>query len=964
MKVTSMKKAIPVLALAMGIVGIGHAQNWGDECFDPNNTAPISDDFAVTGQFSDFFTVLVGTSGNVTYGGGTMGGAPFCYRDATTMNAIGRFVVGTGPVGSRQTSFDNNMALTMSYPYPIGAYNYFELVRTDADGTVTKTRFGSSDFTLVFDGASDRYFVIETTQDGVAIHLRVDLEGDAVRWDWGMTQTAAQTAGAKYALWVGMSPCIMTPPGRNDPETGASQAWWGFYQNSNRGYKDGYAARPNAAPLQITTRYNRVLDPIGFPKFINLAFGQTSFYGLRLENGATEATVDKDGNSDATDSSDFNWGQSGFLLGAPGDNDMPDVYIPDTTIGSYASLIQKFNAPADLVVVGATTHIVHYFRTTWAFSRYPVVGPTGVPDVPFATVVDVPRLIATNTSNPQVLQPSPDALDRADGAFRAYVQIDNIRGFTGAETMLRMENVAVTLNLPAGLELVDRTEPTTKSIAVIEPKEVGAVSWLVRATGDTVGTLPFTVNVKDGTSGATTSVNGNIVVSAVPRITLKQGANLISFPWSFTDSSLDAVFGLKAPTDYRAYSYENGAYQPALSAERGKSYFVISETTIPSLTFAQASRPADTSTGAPLVSLKGGWNLVGNPYNYAFPLGQIIGVSNSLPGKSFLWNDLVTGGLVSGTIVYYDANANGGLGGYVYVSGDTTPLQPNRGYWFYVPTAQPLTLQFPPIYADFLVNSNRSATKGWVQSDRQWRLQMVARSKDSMDDQTYVGMAATPADVKKLSIYKPPMTPVQNVEVAVIDKTQATPTRMAQALGTGNGRTEWAMNVYSKNDGTTTVTWPNLSTVPKNLRFRIVDVATGTARDMRQSSGYSFQAAANSTREFKVTVEPGTEQRALIGNVVVSKPSGRDVDPNAPFTIAYTLSNSATTSIRILSGSGKEVYSISRGRADGAGENNATWNLRDSANRAVAPGTYRVEILAETVNGERVRRIVPVNVVR
>ncbi|MBS1709300.1 MAG: hypothetical protein JSS65_11360, partial [Armatimonadetes bacterium] len=60
----------------------------------------------------------------------------------------------------------------------------------------------------------------------------------------------------------------------------------------------------------------------------------------------------------------------------------------------------------------------------------------------------------------------------------------------------------------------------------------------------------------------------------------------------------------------------------------------------------------------------------------------------------------------------------------------------------------------------------------------------------------------------------------------------------------------------------------------------------------------------------------------------------------------------------------KEVYTVSRGRADGTGQNAVTWMLRDSANRAVAPGTYKVEILAETPSGERVRKIVPVNVIR
>ena len=68
--------------------------------------------------------------------------------------------------------------------------------------------------------------------------------------------------------------------------------------------------------------------------------------------------------------------------------------------------------------------------------------------------------------------------------------------------------------------------------------------------------------------------------------------------------------------------------------------------------------------------------------------------------------------------------------------------------------------------------------------------------------------------------------------------------------------------------------------------------------------------------------------------------------------------------VRILCSTGREVFTVSRGRSEGAGENSVTWNLQDNANRAVAPGVYRVEILAETPSGERVRRIVPVNVVR
>jgi hypothetical protein len=55
---------------------------------------------------------------------------------------------------------------------------------------------------------------------------------------------------------------------------------------------------------------------------------------------------------------------------------------------------------------------------------------------------------------------------------------------------------------------------------------------------------------------------------------------------------------------------------------------------------------------------------------------------------------------------------------------------------------------------------------------------------------------------------------------------------------------------------------------------------------------------------------------------------------------------------------------LSAGRADKAGQNEVVWNLRDQANRSVAPGTYRAEIVAEGNEGERVRKITPIIVTR
>jgi hypothetical protein len=186
---------------------------------------------------------------------------------------------------------------------------------------------------------------------------------------------------------------------------------------------------------------------------------------------------------------------------------------------------------------------------------------------------------------------------------------------------------------------------------------------------------------------------------------------------------------------------------------------------------------------------------------------------------------------------------------------------------------------------------------------------------------------------------------------------------MTQAVTERATRKEWNVSVKTRNAGDVTVTWPNLPSVPRNMRFRVTDLASGEAHDLRSVSGYTFHMTTPGVRKLKLTMEPGGSTRPVIGNVLVSSP-GRSKGFNAPVTVSYALSADALVTVRILSGQGKEVFTVTRGRADGAGQNSVTWAMRDNANRTVAAGVYRVEILAETPNGERVRRIVPVNVTR
>ena len=206
------------------------------------------------------------------------------------------------------------------------------------------------------------------------------------------------------------------------------------------------------------------------------------------------------------------------------------------------------------------------------------------------------------------------------------------------------------------------------------------------------------------------------------------------------------------------------------------------------------------------------------------------------------------------------------------------------------------------------------------------------------------------------------MAPTQDIAVSVETQVNGQATRLAQSLSDKQGKQEYRVLVQAKKDGEVNLTWPNMSTVPKNVRFRLVDTTASTARDMRSSSGYSYTATAGSTREFKVQVDVGVTSVPVIGNVVVTR-SG-DKSGGSPFIVNYTLTAAASTTIRILGGNGREVFTVTRGRADAAGQNTAQWNLKDNANRSVAPGSYRMEIVATTPEGDNVRRVVPINVVR
>lgn len=946
---SNLRRVVGSFVIGAASVVATQAQTW-DICIDPNNTTPFSNPYIFGATGNNLMQAFMGFSGTVTYGG-TNGP---CFSPAITANINGRIGFAVGPQGSIQSTFDDNLLITFGMPTSVGgSWGYATTNTIDPDSQQqTRTLFGANALNLAFVGASHRYIYGETVNDDVRVRCRIDVIGDAARLQWTLTNQAdiARPIGIWFGQYIEMQASSF------DPATGAAFSGERPFFGS---FKTPYVVVPGRKPILTEQRIIRSQDPSNFPSTFSYLFGQTSAYGLKVENGPTPSTTNPlTGQSDATQATEVVFGNSVFLLNGPSgaDQTFRDFIIPDTFIGS--AFIQKFAETP--VAIGGTRIINHYFRSTWGESNYVL---------PYTAVVDAPRLVATE-DNGSGETPTNGLFHNP---FPFVVNIDNVGGYSDIDTGFILNDVKVKVTLPTGLNFVgfpNTTRSRQLTLSQVQARQMQFVSFQVEADGIEFGDLPYTVDI-ESTPGGKKQVKGTIQVAATPKYRLydvgsQPTTNAITTPFIFNDSSWPVVLGLSSPSQFQAFEWDPQlkGYVISTSAARGRGAFIVNNTggTISDDLGGSPVTPPDTppllddNAGRVAIQLKSGWNLIGNPYNYPVTIGQINGVSAANPQQSRTWANLVSQGIVNSFLSFWDAQTQS----YKFLQKSTDKLLPNTAYWIFVNTTADLTISFPPVFEPFLPQSSRAPE--FAQTDKQWRLQLVARTNDSIDDQNYIGLANNTDSANILRMMEPPMAPTQKVAVSVEAQVNGQPTRLAQSLSDKAGKQEFKVFVQSTQEGEVNLTWPNLSTLPKTARLRLVDVATNTTRDLRASSGYTFNATANSTREFKVQLDIGTGRGPTIGNVIVNRSITKD--PRSPFQINYTLSAGATVTVRILGSNNREVFTVARGKAASAGENSESWALKDNANRQVAPGVYRVEIVATTPEGDNVRRIVPINVVR
>ncbi|MBS1709301.1 MAG: hypothetical protein JSS65_11365, partial [Armatimonadetes bacterium] len=869
-------------AALSAVASISHAQ-WDFECIDLNNTAPFSADYGITGLVGELVGVTVGLSGTVTWGG-TAGP---CYNPAVTMQARGSFAFGVPGAGTVQTALDDGMGYTMGFlGEPAGDFTYASLVV--GSGANNFTPIGLSGYRVSFTGASKRYGVViwDSTVNGVSVEVELQyrLLADAIRMRWRVFNLT--TAPADIGLMWGMTPA-MHLAGSNTDATGFNMANWPWSTNSNPGggkYIDGYTGftmLPSGKPIRTEKKF--FLTNPDYPQFVKTLFGQEDNIGMRIDNFNNNGIND----ADATDTflvANRRYAGQGILSNGDANTKImhPSLFADPTGLAtendiSINELAILQNYPQKSVPGnGGFRDIVHYVRSNWSQGFYLD---------PYSMLIDAPTVINYESGQTGDSH-SPNPMTIGAWLDNQYADIDKT---------VDMHSVRFTLDLPKGLSF-DPSDPQfssafvnpntghwqlVKTLPTITANDLGNVTWKVQSDGVTYGDLQVSLTAEP-IPGPARTITKTIRVAAKPTYTFTPGSNLVTIPYKLGDSSLDQTLGLLSGRDYVAYAWDPvlRGYVPTTTAARGQGLWLVpTATDLGQITLNNAAYQDDTPTGGLLVSLSKGWNLIGNPYNYPIKLGQIVGVAEDTPDNALTWGQLVQNGFVNSSLSYWQPDSSLPDGGsYQFTGGTDSYMEPHVGYWVFVNTYGAVRLSMPAVYQEGLIGAGRTVNSNskWQNTDRQWKLQLSARSQRGFDASNYVGVTTDSKKAAGLEIPKPPMAPNAKLEVAIVDPTAKSSSRLAQSFTDRVSKKDWQIEVKAKEAGDVTVTWPNVASLPRNVRFRLTDPVTGQKFDMRTASGYTFKMDQPGTRQLTVSMEPGGSLRPVIGDVNVTR-SGRDV---------------------------------------------------------------------------------------
>jgi hypothetical protein len=282
-------------------------------------------------------------------------------------------------------------------------------------------------------------------------------------------------------------------------------------------------------------------------------------------------------------------------------------------------------------------------------------------------------------------------------------------------------------------------------------------------------------------------------------------------------------------------------------------------------------------------------------------------------------------------------------------------LMPWRGYW--VRAYRNVTLRLDPIAGRYGRAAGGATGRAVLRGSQGWAANLRVETNDLRDTDNRFGVASGAADgFDGFKVEKPPAFGDRFIRL-----TFDHPDWGDQAGGYGvdirsasNAPKTWSFTVASNAEpGMALLTWPDLSSAGRRTVLTLTDLATGVSRDMRSSSGYTWQTAGVAERKFTITMTAADRSALRISDARATQ-AGR----SGATEIAFVTSAASSITVRVLNQSGGVVRTLPTLVGRAAGAQQVRWDQRDARGVMMPAGAYQVEIRARASDGGQAVRAV------
>lgn len=411
---------------------------------------------------------------------------------------------------------------------------------------------------------------------------------------------------------------------------------------------------------------------------------------------------------------------------------------------------------------------------------------------------------------------------------------------------------------------------------------------------------------------------------------------LISIPYSFADSSVEALFkDLGKPNKYLwrmfgKYNERNGYAEfpeKFRTIKRGEGYWIITKEKM-NIDFGTTTVQG-TEDDFEIV-LNPGYNMIGNPFPYDVSWKNSFREDDSV--ETVIWS---------------------------FIKGDydsvTQTMEKFKGYWVKNNGKLPKiirisAIQFSTTTTSSSTSFSKNVSAGQVLNQNEWKIQIGAQSKRYSDNRNFAGMLQSSADGLDMNDFsEPPSTPTNYISLSFRNSEGKLAADYRSINSTGNF---WDFDVVSSSKNTSIdLSFTKIGNPDPEFKIYLLDNKQERVYDILQMNTYSLQFDKNeSTRSFRLIV--GNDQ--FVGqntNGIPIIPIEYALYQNYPnpfnptTTIQYSTSHSGNVNLEIFNILGQRIKTLVN-EFQPIGTYSIQWDGKSDDNKNSASGMYYYRLRA------------------